>query len=140
VPLLPGRVRDLRDDRFDLRVVAVEAVVEAHGIERVTEIAQVREQADRALGPRAGLPGDEIAHGCIEWLVRVAVEVGAPEPRRRRAARRPQQVSVEEMRQLRQVEIGHEERIREAVRRRLVPAMANGAGVEAAMHQTARRR
>ena len=53
VALAPRRVGDFGDDGLDARVRGVEAVVEAHRVEAVAEVAQVREQADGPARPHA---------------------------------------------------------------------------------------
>ena len=54
VALAPRRVGDVGDHGLDALAVGVEAVVEAHRVEDVADVAQVREQPDRAGGPDAG--------------------------------------------------------------------------------------
>ena len=111
MPFFPWRVRDLRDDGLDALARRIEAVVEAHGIERIAEVAQVREQADGSGRPRARATGHEVAHGFIERLLRrLAMKIRAPKPGGRSAPSRPEEIGIEKLRQLGEVEVRHEER------------------------------
>src|ERR1043166_8292979 len=129
MPFFPWGVRDLRDDRLDASTRLVEAVIEADRVEGVAEETQMREQPDGSGRPRARAHGHEIAHGVVQRPLRVAVKVCASKPGGRSAPCRPEEEAIEEVRELCEVQIGHENPIAEGVLCRLEPAMAHGADV-----------
>src|SRR5689334_17034775 len=118
MPFFPWGVRDLRDDRLDASTRLVEAVVEADRVEGVAEEPQMREQPDGSGRPRARAQGHELAHGFVQRPLWVAVEVCASKPGGRSAPCRPEEEPIEELRELRQVQIGHENPIAKSVLRR----------------------
>ena len=139
--LSPGNVLDVGDDRLDPAAGAVEAVVEADRVEGVAEVAQAGEQADRAGGAGAGRGLDGVERALGERAPRVAEEVGAPEPGRRRSAGREQREGIEHLRQLDEVEVHEEEPVAKAVLDRLEapvpdPALVHGRGAHAAIAST----
>src|SRR5689334_11349906 len=96
MPFFPWCVRDFRDDGLDAGIRLIETVVEADGIERIAEEAQMREQPNGSGRPRARAHGHEIAHRFVERPLRVAVEVRASKPGGRSAPCRPEEVPIEE--------------------------------------------
>ena len=94
-------------------------VVEADRIEAAAEVAQVGEQAHRALRPVAGALLDQSPGGLGQRDVGVPEVVGAAEPHRRRAPRRVEGMAVEQVRELVEIEQGHEDPVAERVLDRL---------------------
>ena len=137
VPLAPWRVGDLGEHEAHALVRVVEAVVEGDRIERMAQVAQVRQQPDRTPGPLAGALGHGIPHTLVQRPVGRADEVRAAKPSRRRPPRRPAPERVEHPGQLGQVQIRHEERIAELVRHRDVAAMTDPALVDARVDHAA---
>ena len=104
VPLPPGRVRHLRDQRLHALASRLEAVVEADGVETVPERAQVCQQSDRAVGTRPGLLLHHVTDGALQRHSRIAQVVAAAEAHQSRPTR--DEPAVEQPRKLVQVEIG----------------------------------
>ena len=104
VPLAPGRVRHLRDQRLHPLAARLEAVVEADGVEAVPERAQLRQQTDRALGPRAGLVLHHVTHGAVQRHRGIAQVIAAAK------ADQPwtpgDQSAVKQPRELVEIEVG----------------------------------
>jgi spermidine/putrescine transport system ATP-binding protein len=135
MPLVPGRVGDLRHDRLDGLPGRVVDVVQADRVEVVAEVAQVREQPDRAPRPHARLALDGVAYRLVQRLARVAVEILPAEPADGGSARRPEPVPVEEPGQFREVDEREEDTVAELVAARAEAPVADPAGIEAAVHR-----
>ena len=80
MPFFPRRIGDLGDNGFDTGIGHIETVVEADRVEAVAEGAQVSEKANRSARSGAGLAFHQIAHCLVEWHLRIAEVVGAPQP------------------------------------------------------------
>ena len=130
VALAPRRVGDLGDDRLQALARAVEAVVEADGVEQVAQAAQVGQQPHRAARARAGALGDERADGVGERDLGVAEVVGAAEAHERRVRRRPQPGRADALGDRVEVEVGHEHAVAEAMVDRLQAPVPDPALVE----------
>ena len=77
VPLIPGRVRDLGQDRFDVLAVGREAVVARDRIHDVAEVAQMCQNPDRALRTAAGVTLRFGSDGVDQWLAGLTEVVAA---------------------------------------------------------------
>ncbi len=132
VALAPGRVRHLGGDSLDALPAAIEAVVEADRVEQVPEGAQVRQHAHRPVRSLARALLDRVQHRRAQRLLGIAEVVRASKPRRRRPAGRPQPAAVQQLRQLVEVQVAHEQPHAQLVLDRLVTAVAQPALVEGA--------
>ena len=136
--LAPGGVGDFGDQRLDLRAVGREAVVDADRVDAVAEIAQMGQQADRALRAAAGLPFRQIAHVSIQRHAGVAEMILAAEPGQRRSTGRPQPAALEHGFEFRQIEVDHEQVVTEFVPAREKAPVPDVAEVEATVHAAIR--
>ncbi len=134
MPLAPGRVRDLGENRLDVLAALAEAVVERDGVHHVPEVAEMREHADRTGGAATREPLRLAAHLGVERPPRVTQVVRPPKPRRGGAVGRPQPPPLEDRGHLLEVEVHHEEGVREGVRDGRVAPMPDRSLVDAAPH------
>src|SRR5262245_55536521 len=106
----------------------------------------MREHADRTVGAAPRLCSHGATDGFIEAelamffvaVVERLVIVGAFEARGGRATSRPAQVAVEQLRQLGQVQVHHEQFITELMAARLVPAVSNPTVIDTTLHGSLR--
>ena len=128
VALAPGRVRHLGDDGLDAARRRVEAVVEADGVEAVAEVAQVREQPNRAVRARS-----RCAPRTSSRTARRAARRDRRGGRRGETRRAPaggpttSRQPSKQRGQLVEVEVDHEERIAQLVLDRPEAAVADPA-------------
>ena len=111
VPLPPGSVRHLRDQRLQALAARLEAVVEADGVKGVPERAQLRQQPDRALRPRAGLPLHDVTHSAVQRHSGIAEVIAAAKADQPRAP--GDESAVKQPRELVQVEVGQRQSMAE---------------------------
>ena len=129
VPLPPGGVRHLRDQSLHALASRLEAVVEADGVKAVPERAQLRQQPDRALGPRTGLLLHHVTHGAVQRHSGIAKVIAAAKADQPRAP--GDQSAVKQPRELVQVEVGQRQSMAELAPGLEAP-VANRALVDAA--------
>ena len=90
----PGGVVDLGHDGFEGLSAWVVAVVEADGVEAVSEVGELREQSDRSFGAVSGHLLDEGSDGTLEAFARVALMIAAAEVRQAGAFDGPERVAT----------------------------------------------
>ena len=129
----PGGVVDFGDNVLDHLAAGIEAVVKAHRVEAVPEIAQLGEQTHRSLRPPSTALLDQVAHALGEWLCRVAKVIGTAKPRQVGAPRGPQPEALEQAGQFLEVEIQHKQAVLELMAGRRKAPVPNSPDVEAAV-------
>ena len=137
VPLAPRGVGDFRHDRLESLAGLIEAVIKAHRVHAITKIAQMRQQPDRPVGAGSGVLLDQAPHGFVERKFGGPKVVRPAEPGKCRAARGPEGCRIEQRRQLREVDIQHEQPVAKAVTRRRHAPVPNPPFVDAAVHNCA---
>ncbi len=137
VALFPGRIGDLGDDGFQALAIGGIAVEQADRVEAETEIARMRQQADRAGGALTALSRHFIAHAIRQRLRRVAEMVGAPPPGQVGTPGRPQPAAGEHLIEFVQIQPEQKQAVTEGVRARCQATMPDPADVERALHAQA---
>ena len=130
VALAPGGVGDLGQDPVERRAVGAEAVVEAHRVHGLAEVAAVGEQADRSVRPASQLGLHAVADRSVQRHGRVAEIVAAAELRQVGPVHRPQPAAGEHLVQLGQVQVELEDPVAEGVRGWAEPAVPDPAFVD----------
>ena len=115
--LAPGGVGHFGDQQVEFFPTGLKTIIDADRVDAVAEVAQVGQQADRALRATAGLSFRQIAHVGVQRDLGIAEMILATEPGQSRPAGRPQPAAPEHGLQFRQIEVGHEQVIA-----KLVPA------------------
>jgi hypothetical protein len=105
VLLVPGGVVDFRNNCLHVLPGAVEAIVETDRIEAEPEIAQVRKDADRALGVITEPVCNQISHRPVERYSRVPQVIPPPEIGCRHPMAGPQPSAVENAGQFGQIQV-----------------------------------
>ncbi len=135
--LAPGRVVHFGHDGFHVSVIAIETIVEAHGVEAVTEVAQMGEQPDRARGTLP--PGilHQVTNRLLERGLRITEMILPAETGRRDAACRPEPALAEHRLHFVQVEVHHEQPVAELVTHGPAAAVPNSPFEDRAVHESA---
>ena len=111
----------------------IEAVVEAHRVEAVAEIAQLGEQPYRSLRSPSTALLDKVADTVRQRLLRVAEMIGTAKPGQVRTPRRPQPEALEQAGQFIEVEVQHEQAVLEFMAGRREAPVPNSPAIEAAV-------
>ena len=131
VAFLPRRVGDFGDDGVQRDAVIRIAVIEAHRIEAVAEIAQVRKHADRTFRSAPGCFAHARTHGVDKWHGWIAQIIVAAELREIAPVHRPQPAPDEHAIEFGQVQVQHVHLVAERMRMRCMTAVAHPAFVDA---------